>query len=182
MAENVTLARPYAEAAFRIARDARQLDAWLDALMRLAAVAGADEVRAVIDNPKVETAAVVKLLLDVAANDAGAGLSAEQKNFVTVLAEADRLSVLAEIRDLYAELKNGVEGVKEAQIESAFPLDGAPLGTLVADLERRFQCRINAAVKVDPELIGGVRIAVGDEVIDASVRGKLAAMATALKH
>lgn len=178
MAENVTLARPYAEAAFRIARDAKQLDAWLDMLMRLSAVAGTAEVRAVIDNPKVNTEAVVKLLLDVA----GEGLAPEQKNFITVLAEADRLTVLAEIRYLYAELKNGVEGVKDARIESAFPLDGIPLGNLVADLERRFQCRINAAVKVDPELIGGVRIAVGDEVIDASVRGKLAAMATALKH
>lgn len=178
MAENVTLARPYAEAAFRIARDAKQLDSWLDVLVRLAAIAGTEEVRAVIDNPKVETAAVVKLLLDVA----GKGLAADQQNFISVLAESDRLPVLAEIRDLYAELKNDVDGVKEALIESAFPLDGVPLGNLVADLERRFQCKINAAVKVDPELIGGVRIAVGDEVIDASVRGKLAAMATALKH
>ena len=177
MAENVTLARPYAEAAFRIARDGQQLDAWLATLDRLAAVAGTDEVRAVIDNPKVSMDAVVKLLLDVTGV-----VSVEQKNFISVLAESDRLTVLAEIRDLYAELKNGVEGVKDAQIESAFPLDGAPLVNLVADLERRFQCRINAAVKVDPELIGGVRIAVGDEVIDASVRGKLAAMATALKH
>ena len=182
MAENVTLARPYAEAAFRIARDAKQLDTWLDMLTHLAAIAGAAEVRAVIDNPKVEAAAVVKLLLDVMGNETSAGFSAEQKNFITVLAEGDRLTVLAEIHDLYADLKNGVEGVKDAMIESAFPLAGAPLGNLVADLERRFQCRINAAVKVDPELIGGVRIAVGDEVIDASVRGKLAAMATALKH
>jgi F-type H+-transporting ATPase subunit delta len=177
MAENVTLARPYAEAAFRIARDGKRLDAWLATLNRLASIAGADDVRAVIDNPKVNTDAIVKLLLDVAGE-----VSVEQKNFICVLAESDRLTVLAEIRDLYADLKNGVDGVKDAQIESAFPLDGIPLGNLVADLERRFQCRINAAVKVDPELIGGVRIAVGDEVIDASVRGKLAAMATALKH
>ena len=177
MAENVTLARPYAEAAFRIARDSKQLDAWLSTLNRMATVTGTNEVRAVIDNPKVTTDAVVKLLLDV-----GGDVSVEQKNFVTVLAESDRLNVLAEIRDLYAELKNGVEGVKDAQIDSAFPLGGATLVNLVADIERRFHCRINASVKVDPELIGGVRIAVGDEVIDASVRGKLAAMATALKH
>jgi F-type H+-transporting ATPase subunit delta len=181
MAENVTLARPYAEAAFRIARDAGQLDAWLAMLTRIAAIADAAEVRAVIDNPKVETAAVVKLLIDVVASG-NTNVSTEQKNFVSVLAESDRLTVLGEIRDLYVELKNGVEGVKEARIESAFPLDGAPLANLVADLERRFQCRINAAVEIDPELIGGVRIAVGDEVIDASVRGKLAAMASALKH
>lgn len=178
MAENITLARPYAEAAFRIARDAKQLDAWAKALARLAHVAGADEVRAVIDNPKVSVDASATLLLDVA----GEGFSQDQKNFVTVLAESDRLSVLNEVSELFVELKNGVEGVKEAQIESAFPLEGAPLSSLVADLERRFQCKINAAVKVDPELIGGVRIAVGDEVIDASVRGKLAAMATALQH
>jgi F-type H+-transporting ATPase subunit delta len=75
-----------------------------------------------------------------------------------------------------------VEGLKEAKIESAYPLDGAPLNALVADLERRFQCRIQATVKIDPQLIGGVRIAVGDQVIDASVRGKLAQMAIALKN
>jgi F-type H+-transporting ATPase subunit delta len=61
-------------------------------------------------------------------------------------------------------------------------LDDATLKNLVADLERKFGCKIQATVKVDAELIGGVRIAVGDEVIDASVRGKLAAMATALKN
>ena len=178
MAENITLARPYAEAAFRIARESKQLEVWASALARLAQVVDAEEVRTAIDNPNVGTDAAVKLLLDVV----GEGFSQEQKNFLTVLAESDRLLVMAEISDLFAELKNGVEGVKEAQIESAFPLEGTALSSLVADLERRFQCRINAAVKVDPELIGGVRIAVGDEVIDASVRGKLAAMATALQH
>ncbi len=178
MAENVTLARPYAEAAFRIAREANQLDAWADALGRLAAVAADTEMQALVDNPNVATAAVTKLLLDVA----GEGFSADEKNFLQLLAENDRIAVLPEIRDLYNALKHDVEGVKEAQIESAYPLDGAPLGNLVTDLERRFKCRIQATVKIDPELIGGVRIAVGDQVIDASVRGKLAQMAIALKN
>jgi F-type H+-transporting ATPase subunit delta len=178
MAENVTLARPYAEAAFRIAREANQLDGWSDALARLAAVSGDGEMLALISNPKVVTEAVTKLLLDVA----GDGFSADQNNFLLLLAENDRISVLPEIRDLYSELKNGVEGVKDAQIESAYPIEAAPLGNLVADLERRFQCKIQATVKIDPELIGGVRIAVGDQVIDASVRGKLAQMAIALKN
>ena len=178
MAENVTLARPYAEAAFRIARDANQLSGWADALTRLAAVVADADMAALISNPKVDSAAVTRLLLDVA----GEGFSEDQKNFLAVLSESERLSVLAEIRDLYAELKNGVEGVKDAQIESAYPLEGAPLSSLVADLEKRFQCKIQATVKIDPELIGGVRIAVGDQVIDASVRGKLAQMAIALKN
>ena len=77
---------------------------------------------------------------------------------------------------------HGQEGVRDAEITSAFALDEATLKTLVTDLERKFESKIKVTVKVDAELIGGVRIAVGDEVIDASVRGKLAAMATALKN
>jgi F-type H+-transporting ATPase subunit delta len=178
MAENVTLARPYAEAAFRIARESNQLGAWADALARMAAAVADSDMTALISNPKVDNAAVTRLLLEVV----GEGFSAEQKNFLAVLAEGERLSVLAEICDLYAELKNGVEGVKDAHIESAYPLEGAPLDTLVSELESRFKCRIQATVRIDPELIGGVRIAVGDQVIDASVRGKLAQMALALKN
>ena len=83
--------------------------------------------------------------------------------------------------DLFVALKNEHEGVLEAEIASAFPLDDAALATLKADLEARFKARLNVTVNIDPELIGGVRIAVGDEVIDASVRGKLANMAAALK-
>ena len=71
--------------------------------------------------------------------------------------------------------------MQEADIASAFPLDDATLKNLVAELEARFKCKIQATVSLDPELIGGARIAVGDQVIDASVRGKLAAMATALQ-
>ncbi|SRR6266581_1329199 len=178
MAENVTLARPYAEAAFRIARDAGQLDGWQQALARIAAVAADADMQALIDNPLLDVATIVRVLLEVV----GADLTGEQKNFVQLLAENERLSVLAEIRDLFGDLKNGVEGVKDAQIASAYPIDAAALAKLVADLERRFSCRIQATITIDPDLIGGVRIAVGDQVIDASVRGKLAQMATALKN
>src|SRR5690242_12760714 len=160
MAENVTLARPYAEAAFRIAREASQLDGWYGALAQMATVAADAEMQALIDNPKVDVATVVRVFTEVA----GAGLTAEQKNFIQLLAENDRLSVLGEIRDLFGDLKNGVEGVKDAQIVSAFPIDATAQANLVADLERRFHCKIQATVSVDPELIGGVRIAVGDQV------------------
>ena len=109
-------------------------------------------------------------------------LTAEQQNFVRVLVENERLQVLPEIRDLFVALKNEHEGVMEAHIASAFPLDDAALAALKADLEARFKAAINVTVTLAPELIGGVRIAVGDEVIDASVRGKLANMAAALKN
>ena len=182
MAENVTLARPYAEAAYQLARSGNALAAWSDVLSRLSAVAARPEMEECIGNPRLSPAQLTQLCLDVVAADAKSGLSVDQQNFVRVLADNDRLIVLPEIADLFNELKHGHEGVKDAEISSAFALDDATLKTLLADLERKFECRIQATVKVDAELIGGVRIAVGDEVIDASVRGKLAAMAIALKN
>jgi len=177
MAENVTLARPYAEAAFQLARANSALGPWQQALDRMAAVAADAQMLECIANPRLLSSQVSQLFLDVAGS-----LSAEQQNFVRLLVDNERLQVLPEIRELYVELKNGQEGVQEADIASAFPLDDATLKNLVAELETRFKCRIQAAVRIAPELIGGVRIAVGDQVIDASVRGKLAAMATALKN
>lgn len=182
MAENVTLARPYAEAAYQLAKSANALAAWSDALERLAAIAARPEMEECIGNPRLSPEQLAQLCLDVVASKEKTGLSAEQQNFVRVLADNDRLIVMPEISALFNELKHDHEGVKDAEIASAFALDDATLTNLVADLERKFGCKIQATVKVDAELIGGVRIAVGDEVIDASVRGKLAAMATALKN
>lgn len=177
MAENVTLARPYAEAAFQLAAAGNALGPWQQALERMAAVAADAQMRECIDNPRLLPAQLAQLFLDVA----GPSLSAEQQNLARVLVDNDRLHVLDEIRELFIDLKNGKEGVKDAQVASAFPLDDATLKNLVVELESRFKCRIQATVSLDPDLIGGVRIAVGDQVIDASVRGKLAAMATALQ-
>lgn len=181
MAENVTLARPYAEAAYQLAKSENALAPWSDALARLSAVAVRPEMKECIGNPRFSPVQLTQLCLDVAASGMKSGLSADQQNFVRVLADNDRLIVLPEIAEVFNELKHGHEGIKDAEISSAFPLDDTTLKTLVADLERKFGCKIQATVKVDAELIGGVRIAVGDDVIDASVRSKLAAMAIALK-
>lgn len=176
MAENITLARPYADAVFRLARSAGALGPWQEALERMALVASDGQMAACIKDPHLQPGELAQLFIEVAGP-----LTAEQQNFVRLLVENDRLRLLPEIRDLFIALKNDEEGVREAAITSAFPLDETTLRNLVADLEARFGCRIRAHVSVDPELIGGVRIAVGDQVIDASVRGKLAAMAVALQ-
>ncbi|MFT3760326.1 F0F1 ATP synthase subunit delta [Thauera sp.] len=177
MAENVTIARPYADAAFELARGAGALGPWSEALDRLAALAADPDMRACIADPNLSASQLVQLVLDVAGT-----LSAEQQNFVRVLVDNERLQLLPEIRDLFVALKNEHEGVLEAEIASAFPLDDASLASLKSDLEARFKAKLNIQVHIDPALIGGVRIAVGDEVIDASVRGKLANMAAALKN
>ncbi len=178
MAENVTIARPYADAAFELAKGAGALGPWSEALEKLAAIVSDPAMKDCISDPKLSEDQVHGLIVEIA----GETLNQDQQNFVRLLVENERLKVLPEIRNLFVTLKNEHEGVKEADIASAFPIDDATLASLKADLEARFKASLNIQVRLDPELIGGVRIAVGDEVIDASVRGKLANMAAALKN
>lgn len=176
MAESLTIARPYAEAAFKLARELDQLPAWSDALSRLATVAGTDVARELVSNPGVSDDRLAILLADVAGE-----LSAEQRNFVQVLATNERFPVMGEIASQFEILRHAHEGVLDAHVGSAYPLTDEQLGEIVATLEARFGRKVQATVKVEPALIGGVSIRIGDEVMDASVRGKLAKLAGALK-
>lgn len=176
MAESLTIARPYAEAAFKLARETGALPSWSDALSRLATVVATDAARELIGSPQLSNAQVASVVADTAGP-----LAAEQKNFVQVLADNERLAVLPEIATLFDALRNEHEGVLDAQISSAFPLAGPQVDDIVAALRQKYGKQVKATVDVDPELIGGVSIRIGDEVIDASVRGKLAQMAGALK-
>ncbi len=177
MAENVTVARPYAEAAFALAKAGGALAAWQGALARMAVASADTQMLECIADPQIAPAALADLFLGVSGD-----LSVEQRNFANLLVENRRLTVLPEISELFEQLKNAEEETREAVVSSAFPLDDAQVKNLVADLERKFGCKVKATVEIAPELIGGVRIALGDQVIDASVRGKLAAMAVSLKN
>lgn len=176
MAEIATIARPYAEAVFKLAESEGGFDAWSALLDRLDAAVAQEAVRACAGDPNVRAAQLTELLVSVM----GEGVSAEAKNFIQLLVTNHRLAAVPEIHELYEALRREREGVVEAEIATAYPLDDAQLKALVSDLERRFKRKVQPIVSVDKELIGGVRIAVGDEVIDGSVRGKLATMATAL--
>jgi F-type H+-transporting ATPase subunit delta len=176
MAEIATIARPYAEAVFKLAESDGRFDDWSALLDRLDVAVAQPDVRACAVNPNVRASQLTDLLVSVM----GDGVSAEAKNFVGLLVENHRLTAVHDIHELYEALRREREGVVEAEIASAYPLDDAQLKTLVSDLERRFKRKVEPNVSIDKELIGGVRIAVGDEVIDGSVRGKLAAMSTAL--
>ncbi|WP_227815217.1 F0F1 ATP synthase subunit delta [Nitrogeniibacter aestuarii] len=177
MAENVTIARPYAEAAFKQADGAGALGPWSEAIERMALAASDPQMMDLINDPKLGEDKLADLFVGVVGD-----LDDTQKNFVRVLVENERLQVLPEIRDLFVELKNEREGTLDADIESAFELDDATLNTLTQTLEAKFKTKLNVSVSVNPELIGGVTVTVGDDVIDASVRGKLANMAAALKN
>ena len=177
MAELTTIARPYAEAAFRIARDTNALPVWSELLRFLCEVAADPQAARALDNPKLTAADKAALLLSIG----GEHLDATGRSFVKVLVDADRVAVLPQIRALFEALKNDADGVAKARIDSAFPLSDAQLAELKAALEKRFGRKIEATVNVDPTLGGGARITVGDTVIDGTIEAQLAAMATQLR-
>jgi F-type H+-transporting ATPase subunit delta len=178
MAEPSTLARPYAEAVFRLADANGKLGEWSDMLANLAAVAADPNVAAAVNDPNLSASKVAGLFIGIL----GGRLTGEAENMVRVLAENRRLEVLPEITSQFEQLKNDREGTVEAQIVSAFPMQDAQLNELVSRLEARTGKRLKPNVSVDPELIAGVRVEIGDKVIDGSVRGQLAALEAVLKR
>ena len=177
MAESLTIARPYAEAAFKAALDGQALPAWSDMLSRLAAVVARPEAQSFLGNPANAADNVAAVIADVAGQ-----VSPEQRNFIGLLARNERLSVVPEIVALFTQLRNAHEQVLDAQVSSAYPLSDEQVADIRATLETKYGRKVDVSVMLDPELIGGVSIRIGDEVMDASVRGKLAQLAASLMN
>ena len=177
MAEPSTVARPYAEAAFRLADETRALGKWLEMLADLALVGDDARVRAAAADPNLSDAQAAGLFISILSGR----LSGDAENFVRVLAENGRLELLPEIRAQFETLKDEREGVLEAEVHSAFELSEAQVADLVQRLEKKTGRKVRTKVKVDKELIAGVRVVLGDQVIDGSARAQLGALEAALK-
>jgi F-type H+-transporting ATPase subunit delta len=177
VAEPSTIARPYAEAAFKLADEAGALGKWAEMLAALALVAADARVRAALSDPNLSDAQAAGLLISILSGK----LDGAAENFVRVLAENGRLPLLPEIRIQFDALKNEREGVLEAEVHSAFELSAAQVTDLVQRLEKKTGRKVKAKVQVDKDLIAGVRITLGDKVIDGSARAQLGALETALK-
>ena len=177
MAEPATVARPYAEAAFKLAAEQHALPVWGEMLKFAASVMRDPLMQGAIDNPKLGAEQKESLFLSVC----GDRLNANGRNFIHVLLEGDRITLLPYIESAFAALRNTAEGVANAEIVSAIALTERQVAELKAALEKRFGKKIETTVSVDPSLIGGARIVVGDQVVDGSIAGKLEAMATQLK-
>ena len=175
MAELVTIARPYAEALFKAAgsSDLKPLVEQLDAA---AAVAADPQLRQFADNPKTAADQVFDLIAGVVKLP----LSDSIKNLLRAVIDNGRLVALPEVAAQFHALASARSGVSEATVYSAFPIDAAQLTAVVASLEKRFGRKLNASVQVEPELIGGIRVVVGDEVLDTSVKARLEQMKVAL--
>ena len=175
MAELATIARPYAEALFRVAKSGN-LAAWSDLVSEMAHVAAHPDVQALSRNPNLSD----KLVADTFMAALKSPLTDEAKNFINMLVENGRVTLLPEIGAQFHVLKNAQEGAADAEIVSAFAISDAQLNELVATLEKKFGRKLTPSVTVDPALTGGVRVVVGDEVLDTSVRAKLQQMHVAL--
>ncbi len=177
MAELSTIARPYAEAAFDLARQESALGAWSQMLRFGATIVADERVAAALDNPRLDAGAKESLLLSIA----GDRFDAQARNFIRVLVDADRIAMLPQIAAQFDALKDAAEATAKATIESAFDLTEAQVAGLKSALEKRFGKKIETSVSVNPALIGGARVTVGDAVIDGSVQARLDAMSTQLR-
>lgn len=174
MAELATIARPYAEALFKSSQaDLNGAAAWVESL---AAIAANPQLLQFADNPKVTEAQV----FDVVTGVSKAALPDNAKNFLRTVIQNGRLSALPEIAAQFRALKNAQGGSSDAVVYSAFPIDGVALADLAATLEKRFSRKLNLSVALEPALIGGIRVVVGDEVLDTSVKARLEQMKVAL--
>jgi len=176
MAELATIARPYAEALFQSAQPT-ELSGCLEQLSELAQLAALPEIASLSNNPKVSADDLSKLLSGMVKTK----LDPKVASFLNLVNQNHRLAALPEIAHQFEAMKNKSEGAAEVNITSAFPLEGSALNDLLSSLKKRFGGKeLRPTIQVDPTLIGGVRIQVGDEVMDSSVKAQLAQMQTSL--
>jgi F-type H+-transporting ATPase subunit delta len=174
MAELATIARPYAEALFEAsASNLSGATAWIEPV---AAIAANPELQALADNPKATAGQVI----GVVAGAFGTALPPAAANLLAVLLENGRFSALPEIARQFRALANAKSGSSDAVVYSAFPIDATALSKVAATLEKRFGRKLQVTVQQDPSLIGGIRVVVGDEVLDTSVKARLEQMKVAL--
>lgn len=176
MAELSTIARPYAVAAYKLAKEQNALAKWSEMLGFAASVADNPQVKAFVQDPKVVSAQLQTTFLKICGDQLNEG----GQNLIKLLVEYGRLSVLPEITAAFEALKAQDEGTLDAEIIAASKPSAAEIKDIVKRLETKFGKKIEANVSVDPEIIGGIKIIVGDTVIDASVKGQLQNLAYSL--
>ena len=179
MAEISTIARPYAEALFRVACEdtgANALKDWSSLVVNMGAVASDPDMGRVMSDPRVTDDQIYSIFVAAL----GSEPNTRVQNFIRALIDNDRLSAMPEIATQFRLLVDAKQGSAEARITSAFPMNDADVADLVAALEKKFAIKLKPVVEVDAGLIGGVRVVVGDRVLDTSVRSRLDAMKAVL--
>ena len=178
MTERTTLARPYAEAVFRLASEHKTLKPWSEMLRLAVTVLQDPQVAALVENPRVPRARFVEFFLAIC----GKRLDKDGANLIRLLSENLRLPLLPDIAALYEALRAGAENRIEAEVISAYEVSETQLKAIAGALKQRLGRDIDLTMRLDPALVGGIMIRAGDLVIDGSVQGKLRALATHLNR
>ena len=178
MAEAITVARPYAQAAFLFANEHNNLKDWSEMLSLLAAVANDASMAEVIDSPNLTETQLADMIIQVA----GEYLNEKGANFIRVLAANRRLILLPEIAALFEIQRREAEGTVQAELVTAYPASESQQAEVIASLRKRLGREIELSCSTDSDLLGGAIIRAGDLVIDGSVRGKLERLGVALNH
>lgn len=172
MQEKLTIARPYAMAAFGFAEDAGDVVAWSAMLEALASAVVHPDLMSLITHPRISSSQLLELLTDIL----GAQLNDQRTNFISALLDAERLALAPEIAVLFERRKAAAEGVADVRVETAFEISAAKQDRIASAVQDRVGKACEVTTVVNPELIGGAVIKVGDSVIDISLRGRLRAL------
>ncbi|HKK16381.1 MAG TPA: F0F1 ATP synthase subunit delta [Gammaproteobacteria bacterium] len=165
----MTIARPYARAAFECAQEEGNLDQWSSMLNVLKLVVSDEDMQAVIVSPRIEN----QQLIDFVTEICGDNLDEHGRNFVAILVNADRLLLMPQISGLFEALKAEAEGVAGVEVISAYPLDTDQEEKIRQIMAKSLGKKIVISTSIDESLIGGAIIRSGDSVIDASIKGRL---------
>jgi F-type H+-transporting ATPase subunit delta len=177
MSELATLARPYAAAVFKAAKDTESTVKWSESLAFMTAVLGDKNISVIIDNPKISNDRLLSLMLDICQGQ----LDPEGENFLRLLVQNNRLSLIPYIQKIFEEYKAADEGYVEVDVFTAFAFSEEENLKFASALEKKLGKKIHMNVTVDKSLIGGVLARAGDRVIDGSIRGRLQHMQKALQ-
>lgn len=173
MQENITIARPYAEAALDTAKEESAMDTWSSMLEILSLIAKDKDMQMLISNPRVETSVIHEIVTEVCGDKVS---NQSCKNFIQILIDAGRLEQAPEIQQLFELERAEQEGSAKVEVLSAFPLEQSQQDEIAAAMEKRLGKKVVINSEIDESLIGGVVIRSGDSVIDASVKGRLTSL------
>lgn len=178
MAENATIARPYAKAAFEYACEHKAFDRWSQVLETCATVVSDERIAKLLTNPRVTSEDLVGLLAEAA----GSTLDEHSRNFIATLAHNRRLGLLPEIAAMFEKLRAEIENIADVRITSAVQLDESQRQRLSEALKKRLKRDVRLHCDVDASLIGGAVVRAGDFVIDGSLKARLDRLAGAMSH
>jgi F-type H+-transporting ATPase subunit delta len=178
MAERVTIARPYAKAAFESARSHKAFDRWSTVLATASSVVQDERVAGLLSSPLVQPAQLSSLIGEIV----GSSLDEQSRNFLATLADNRRLALLPEIATMFEALRAEAENTADVRVISAVQLNDAQKQRLTAALKKRLKCEVRLHVEVDESLIGGAIVRAGDFVIDGSLKARLDRLGVEMTH